>query len=381
MTTEYFFILPFVFLASILYYVLIFLFTKGWFKLKPFQVESTHFKTRISIIVAARNEENQIANLLQSIINQDYPKNLYELIIIDDASTDHTFKICEDILHKFPEFKGILLQTASNQEGGKKNAIKRGIDESNGDLIITTDADCLFTDQWLSTIACFYEKYLPELIINPVLINPTTSLFEKLQALEFTSLIASTAGATAMNFPIMANGANLAFTRRAYTNANLQTTKGYSSGDDMFLMHEVKQNFTAKSIFFLKNRNAAAYTSASKSFKDLANQRLRWVSKSPAYKDYSTIMSTIIIFLYNLIIVVSLLAGILLPELLWVSLILWVLKLFTDFPLLYSFNRYFNQRGIMWYYPLVQLLYPPYVVFTGIFGLLRKPFWKGRKIS
>ena len=142
------------------------------------------FNIFISIIIAARNEEENIITLLKSIENQDLPSENFEVIIIDDFSSDNTYQITKTFCEKHKNFN--IHKLSKNY--GKKNAIKKAISISKGELIITTDADCIVPETWLSTIVAFYQKHKPKMIIAPVL-QVTTNTFSKIQGLDFLSLV------------------------------------------------------------------------------------------------------------------------------------------------------------------------------------------------
>jgi len=224
-------ILPYLFLLFKIYRNLI--------KLKVFNVSYDPL-TFVSVVVACRNEQNNINHLLESIASQDYPKELFEVIIVDDNSTDRTF---ESVSH----FKGISnLITIKNNGSGKKEAIFTGIQISSGHLIITTDADCTMRSGWIRTIASFYETHRPEMIICPVQLESGKGFFRKFQEIEFLALQGITAGSALSSQATMCNGANLAFTRETYLKNVGNLHFEIASGDDIFLLHSLKARVRRK---------------------------------------------------------------------------------------------------------------------------------------
>ena len=155
----------------LVYSILIFYYRLVWKKIPVFKMPvDAQPKTKISVIIPARNEENNIAACLDSLAEQDYPKDLLEIIVADDHSTDET----AGIVNRYAGSGIILLElkkemTDSPQtSGSKKAAITAAIKKSTGTLIITTDADCLFPKKWLRTLVSFYETYHPVFIAAPV---------------------------------------------------------------------------------------------------------------------------------------------------------------------------------------------------------------------
>ena len=124
--------------------------------------------TIISVIIPARNEEENITACLESVINQSYPQNLFEIIVVDDFSTDRTAEIVS--LYADKNVSPISLKDFTKEElnSYKKKAIEVAIAKAKGELIVTTDADCIVPRSWLQTIVSFYEKHHPAFIAAPV---------------------------------------------------------------------------------------------------------------------------------------------------------------------------------------------------------------------
>src|ERR1035437_2635989 len=184
-------------ILSILYFILVSIFIIGWKKNPIFVNRETDlvFPT-VSIVIACKNEEKNIPKLVSALENLSY-KN-FELIFINDHSKD---KSREQLLEISTLFKNIQIIDAIGF--GKKNAIKEGIHKATGDLIVTTDADCIPNAKWIETILQFQIRNPSDLIICPVKFSGNTTFFSKLQEIEFVSLIASGAGAAGVSMPIL----------------------------------------------------------------------------------------------------------------------------------------------------------------------------------
>jgi glycosyltransferase involved in cell wall biosynthesis len=330
-------------------------------KIKPFIIE-TNPSVFVSVIVACKNEENNLPVLLNCLTSQNYPKKLFEVIIVDDNSTDLTFEKA----NYFKEIDRIIV--IHNNGKGKKQAIKTGINTSSGSLIITTDADCRMGNNWIGTIASFYEKNLPDLIICPVAIGSDGGFFGRFQELEFLSLQGITAGTAIDNNPTMCNGANLVFTKDAYLNHLENLHFEIPSGDDIFLLHSVKRDLNAK-ILWLESSSAIVTTIASPSLPSFLNQRSRWLSKGKVYKDIFTISLGIVTFVTILLHISYLVAGIFNPTLLWVLLAIFLLKSVPDFLILFNTSGRYNKRGLMHWFIPSQIFYPIYVLVVACYSL------------
>jgi cellulose synthase/poly-beta-1,6-N-acetylglucosamine synthase-like glycosyltransferase len=365
------------------YAVLIAAISAGWLRLKECNTTTTPKKIKISVIVAARNEAVNIETLLNSLLRQDYPKDLFEIFIVDDHSTDQTLNLAERFITQMRGLKNVkIISLKENEEWGKKAAIQSGIMVSEGELIVITDADCVAGKSWLTTLASFYVKQHPQMILGPVSMTNNGSFFGKLQSLEFTSLIATAAGSCRAGFPLLANGANIAFTRQAYESCggftgNLQ----YPSGDDMFLMLNIKRKSGAGAIRFLRSEEAIVYTPAATEFKSFFQQRLRWVSKSRGYTDPVVILTSLAVFLVNAWLVITASVAPFSKEHLQLFIILFLLKILIDLPIMLVFSRFQRSRPLMWLFPLMELLNAVYTLVIGIAGNTGKYQWKGRKVS
>ena len=370
-------------LLIVSYAILIASITIGWWRLKKFQNNEPIPGVKVSIVVAVRNEILNIDALLKSLFQQDYPQDLYEIIIVDDDSDDETARLVEEFISRHTGTKNLKLITLNKNDGsGKKAAIDKGIKASRGKLIVITDADCTAGSKWISTLASFFEKYKPQMILGPVRITDGGSVFSKLQSLEFMSLISSAAGSSSAGFPLMANGANMAFTRQAYESCGgFMGNLKYPSGDDIFLMMSIKKKFGANAIRFLRSEDAIVNTPAIQGVKSFFQQRLRWVSKSRGYTAPLLIAASITVFLMNSWLVVTAFPAFFFPDFLKLFLILYVLKLLVDLPLMVSFGRFQRSMSLLWLFPLMELLNTVYTLVIGIAGNIGKYEWKGRKVS
>jgi cellulose synthase/poly-beta-1,6-N-acetylglucosamine synthase-like glycosyltransferase len=365
------------------YALLIAAITTGWLRLKEFNGSVFTPQIKVSIIVAVRNEAGNIEALLKSLSAQNYPAHLLEIIIVDDHSSDSTTLLATKFItrNKGTE-KFQIVSSAEKDLPGKKAAIDKGIKTSKGELLVITDADCTSGSSWVTTIASYYAEHRPQMILGPVFMTATGSLFGKLQSLEFTSLISSAAGSCSAGFPILANGANISFTRSAYESCGgFSGNVQYSSGDDMFLMMSIKKKFGARAIHFLLSEEAIVNTPATPGFKAFIQQRLRWVSKSRGYKDPVLISSSVIVFLANVWLVFTAFMAILSLEYIQLFLVLFSFKILTDLTLMLGYSRFQRSTSLLWLFPLMESMNAVYTLLIGITGNLIKYEWKGRRVS
>lgn len=361
------------------YLILLVIFTTGWFRLPGQQSPAVHCNQKVSVIVAARNEEENIINCLNSLISQDYPKALTEIIVVNDSSQDNT---ASKVLAFITEHQNDNIKLIDSPEkSGKKQALYQAIEISNGDVLLTTDADCTHGNQWISVMASNFFRNETFYITGPVEFVGISRLGELVLGTEFMSLIASGAGAIGAGFPIMANGANMGFVKQAFEQlGDDPLCSRQASGEDVFLMHAFRDKFGNKSIGFAKNREAAVYTPPPGTVKQFLSQRLRWTSKSRAYKNGFLIFTAINVLLTNTFLAVLLTLSFFMKEARYPALVLFGIKVLADFPLLAAYSVFIKKSYRIFLIIPLELLIAFYTALTGIAGNLVNTSWKGRRI-
>jgi cellulose synthase/poly-beta-1,6-N-acetylglucosamine synthase-like glycosyltransferase len=364
-------------LISLSYIVLILFYYNGWKKLNFHSFSDQIFKTHVSIIVPARNEEASIENCIKAILNQRFPRELFEVIIVDDHSTDRTFEIATSFASD--QLRVLKLTMGHKCMAFKKTALHEAIKISNGELIITTDADCYMNEKWLCSIVSLYEQEKPKMIVGPVCFDNEKSFFEKIQSVEFMSLVGSSGASLFFNKPLMCNGANLAYEKKSFEDmGGFQSHEGVASGDDMLLMLNLKKTYP-KGIRFLKAYDAIVFTQAQKTLSSFWEQRKRWVSKSKYYTDYYVIAISLLIYLSNLLPLASIFLSIIYYKFIIIFLFAFAIKALADYLFLREISRFFKKEGLMNLFLSVELLYLVYVTFIGIIGNMKTYNWKERK--
>lgn len=371
-------------LVTILYFSIILLIDTGIFRLKRFVTSGNFPVTRVSIIIPARDEESSIVECLFDLEYQDYPKHLLEIVVVDDHSTDLTAEKVDEFIQSHPGFNLRLIPVVAegNNQAFKKHSIRTGVDATSGEIVITTDADTRLNPGWISAMVDFHEQFHPGMIIGPVAFGNDSSFFGQIQCLEFSGLMAATAGSCRMGFPLMCNGANLAFTRRAYlATRNLEDDLKYPSGDDLFLMMKIRKEVGAGSVRYLFSEQAVVYTEAKRTLRKFFSQRLRWVSKSRGYPDPGVKAVAIVTWLFNFLLLSGMIGGIFELRLLFYSLFIFGLKILIELPAVWKIMTLTGSRRTLYLYPLTQVLNLVYVTGIGILGNVIPYEWKGRKVS
>ncbi|MCK5776274.1 MAG: glycosyltransferase, partial [Bacteroidales bacterium] len=252
----------------------------SWLKPKDTHIKNNDKPIGISIVIAIRNESANLPLLLTSISQLDYPHHLFEVIFIDDHSEDNSKEIINTFIKDYTQIT-IKYLALGEDNFGKKTALYEAYKQTNNNIIITTDGDVELPIEWLTNTAKAFQDPNILMVLGGVKINHSASFIGDFQALELLSLIASGAGAARLKHPIMSNGANISFRKKILNQLNKDALRpNIPSGDDMFLMLETKRKFGAESIIFLKDISHFIHTSPITSWKELINQRTRWVSKS-----------------------------------------------------------------------------------------------------
>ncbi|MDR3328024.1 MAG: glycosyltransferase [Prevotellaceae bacterium] len=338
-----------------------------WLGTKPFQPRKTKKNVSLSLVVCCKNEEKSLPLLLSSIEAQI--ADIKNIIFANDKSDDLTL----DILNSFSEkYANVKVITANGT--GKKNALRQAIQLSDNEYILCIDADCVVPKNYFLLVNNFLSENQPDLMIGGVKYVNTDVLFKKLQALEFSSLIASGAGAALARFPIMCNGANLAFRREVWQQAQNHLFDEELSGDDVFLLHFVKK--IKGKIMFLKAKEGFTWTFPADSCRKFLDQRKRWASKSPSYTDWQTILAAITVFLINLEIITLGIISVFIPFIKWIFIAMFCFKIIIDSVLLIPFLIFSDQKKLTPLIPLLSIIYPFYIAVVPVLGIFGKFGWK-----
>lgn len=363
---------------TLIYGFLVLNFIRGWHNLVYFNPQKSDPQTKVSIIVAARDEEANITKTIDDLVAQQYPKVLTEIIIIDDHSTDRTAEIVLSYADR--NVKLIKLNEDRALNSYKKKAIQTAIGTCSGDLIITTDADCRMGADWLATIVNLYEQKNYKMISSPVAYFQEKSFFERLQSLEFLYLIGLGASTIGNKEPSTCNGANLAYEKTTfYEVGGFQGIDDLASGDDELLLHKIAARYPDQ-IGFLKNREAIVYTHAKETLGAFIQQRKRWASKSTRYKNKAIIVLGVLIWIFNLTILANFITGLFIPGFLTITFYQLLVKMVLETLFLWDVTGFAKRRSLLILIPVLNVLHVLYMVYIGIAGNSGKYNWKGRMV-
>ena len=357
-------------LVLVVYAGLLFWYRTGIKRLKTnlFLVQNAENAPKITVVIAMRNEAQNIAQCLNSVLMQTY-KN-YEVVLVNDHSTDNSLGVVQPFVAQF----GGKITVLEAEKTGKKAALLQGIRHATGSLIAVTDADCVVQPEWLGTFAGAYVQQNYKLMSAPVRLVGDENFFKKVQILEFAGLNAIGAACIALEQPNMCNGANLCYERRAFFEVNaFEENQHLASGDDEFLMHKIHERYGSQSVAFLQQAQATVYTATQASLSQFFSQRKRWASKSGSYKNKWITAQMALVFLVNLCILMNILC-------LNFEVVLWqcALKYVAEWYFYVSFAGFYDLKNWRTNLLLGQALQIPYVVLVAASTLKKGYNWKGR---
>lgn len=366
----------FLFLACAIIYSITFInYYMGMYRNPISELESSCTAMRISVVIAFRNEGNNLEQLLNSLLKQT--DQGFELILINDQSTDDYLPIIGNYEQLFLNFH--LLD--SEKHIGKKAAIELGVRHAKGELVLTTDGDCILPPTWVSGWKTFFSNNPTIKLAGGIVTLTGISIFEKMQRLEFSSLVASSIGAAKSGNGIMLNAANMAFNKNFYIDVIKDLRREQTpSGDDSFLLAACKKKYS-DGFMYIDSNSLIVHTPAVKSINDFIAQRKRWASKTKYYKDKHMKRVAFIVAITNLFLLVGGIGCIFYNPLLLPFLTLLLVKLLVDFLLLYRYLKGIQQLNLLNYFLLVELILPFYIIFVAITSQIGGYTWKDRTYS
>lgn len=353
------------------YFVLLFFLQTKWPKTNPIVNSEDEFPS-VTVIIPFRNELENLENLSEELRKLDYPK--LKILLIDDQSEDGSFSFLQK---RFQASDSVIILQSPGV--GKKKALEFGVHSSASNLILCTDVDCTFPNDWLTQMVRPFADPKIQFVAGPVMSDGNTTFFQRFQQLEWSSILLVTQYFFSQKQPLMCSGANIAYRKSAF-----EVVKGYDqnshhlSGDDEFLLKKISQHFGKGSCHYLPFAQNLVFTKAHNSFSELLNQRVRWAGKWKVHQDFSNAFSAVFSFFIQLIWLGSL---ILLNFEDWgivTFYIVWMGKVLVEKFALGNVSKTLGMRFSFFDYMFTTILHPFYVIFVGLGSIRGKFTWKGR---
>ncbi|SFZ89423.1 Glycosyltransferase, catalytic subunit of cellulose synthase and poly-beta-1,6-N-acetylglucosamine synthase [Flaviramulus basaltis] len=366
-------------IITVIYLLLIGSFVYGFDKVDNFKLDDITPTTRFSIIIPFRNEAENLPSLLKSIEALEYPKSLFEIILVDDDSEDNSVSIIKQFINNYQNISIILNDRKTNSP--KKDAITTAIKKAENEWIITTDADCILPKYWLDSFDEYIQKTNTLCIVAPVTYSQQNHFLHRFQLLDILSLQGATIGGFGSNKPFLCNGANFAYKKELFDELNgFEGNNNIASGDDIFFLEKVSKTYP-KQLHYLKCEQAIVTTNSQPTWKHLISQRIRWAAKTSAYNNWFGKLTGLTVLLMNSIIIISLLLSLMGVFKLKILLYIIIIKFNIDFFLIYKSANFFNQKEVLMSFFFGFIIYPFFSVYVAFISVFSNYKWKGRQFK
>ncbi len=334
---------------------------------KNYSIDGIEHPTKFSIVIPVRNGAGQIGALLDTILDQNYPSQAFEIIVINDHSTDKT-------LEEAQNYKEVRIEQLSGHPhtANKKMAIEKGVQSSKNPYIITTDADCEWSEDILSTLHHKILEENPNVICGPVEIisEPTSNYREKLEQVDMAGMMLVTNAGIRSQQYFLGNGAFLCYRKIDFEDVNpFEGNHHIASGDDVFLVDQMAKR--DKKVIYLVHEGIVVRTHANRNWKSFVLQRKRWSGKNKSIGHYKLSLVMAITFLFNLALWISTLIFAF-QGLWWGILFLWAFKFLSDTIIYMRARKFFSMDVSFLDIPILSVMHSLYIVVFGSYGIVKK---------
>jgi cellulose synthase/poly-beta-1,6-N-acetylglucosamine synthase-like glycosyltransferase len=357
----------FLILSTVAYLGFVLFIISGLFQHDEHPINTTEDTPFVSIVIAARNEEQNLPDLIQDLVNQEYPIDKLEIIIVDDRSTDLTPIILKEASDNYAFINPIRVDEKSTEMTPKKHALTLGINTAKGDVIVSTDADCRVGKLWVASMA--YRVIQDDAISIGFSKVTGESFFEQYQMIDFLGIISANAGAGGWKQFWSGTGQNLAYKKSDFDAiGGFESVKDKPSGDDMFLVQSIS---SLKTGGINIDPNSFVTTCAVSTIPEFLNQRSRWSSNSKTNVEKSPLFFGFLVsaFLCNLSLLISFLFG---GD--WIF--AFSLKFIFELGVLYFGGKLFDSKINPMVYATWATIQPFYIPVLGLMGIQNRFSWK-----
>jgi cellulose synthase/poly-beta-1,6-N-acetylglucosamine synthase-like glycosyltransferase len=333
---------------------------------------------RVSVLIAARNEEKNLPALFQSMEKLRYPKEYLEIIFVNDFSDDNTAPLIQAYQEK-SRYSIQFLQNERTSSTPKRDALNLAIQKAKGDLLVFTDADCQVPKNWIHFLVSSFSEEKVNLAFGPIKYAEDRFL-GNLLSIEQAALLGSSLASLAGHIPSMCNGANMAIRRKTFEElGGFDSPYAIASGDDELLLHKVFCK-DPSSVHFVKSKEAIVTTEAVRDWGSLYAQRTRWAGKWEKYLLWQTKAFAFFIFVVHV-------AYLILPFVAWhqeflgLFIVVLFLKIGLEWLFISQVMTFLGKKINASAFVVLQVIYSPYVVFFGLVSRRKKYTWKGRRLK
>lgn len=334
----------------------------------------------VSVVIAARNEAGYIADCLKGLAGQSYPADRYEVLVVDDDSTDETAQIAARYAVEYPNIRSIEVTDAFRHIAAKKRPLSEGIRAARGPIILTTDADCSVPATWVSGMVSQLEAGA-DVVIGFSQVKAAGDRLtpaERIQAFDFLALMCASAGAANLGIPLAASGQNFAYRKALFDRVNgFEAIAHCPSGDDVLLLQLFRR--AGARIAFSDHPDTFVSTRRAESIAGFWTQRRRWASNARNMAALNPLFFVYLtnVFLLNLLIPAGIILGIG-ENAFGLPLSCLAGKTLADLAVVWTGARLFGRTDLLPVLPAWELLQIPYTTLVGLFGSFGSFVWKGR---
>lgn len=361
--------LTFVFLLIYLFYLRLF-----YIGLKNRNVNFKYSKPFVSVVVAARNEENNIARLLTTLVNQTYPADQFQIIIANDGSTDRTISIVNQFINKWDNIKLLNVTGREKAISAKKNALSQAIEMAEGEIILSTDADCLVGRYWIeSMVACFNDNDMVVGFSRTKLTNwKKTDFIRKFEHFDFLAMLFAAAGAISLGKYFSCSGQNIAYKKEAFNKVGgFKKIKHLISGDDVNLMQLFRKS--GMKVSFAFTDHSYVYTQPIINIWKFLSQRIRWTSNM---KWQILLNPEFFVYLLS-VFFITFLPIVILFDFWELGVGVLLLRMILDLIFLkYGYEVFGENKKKLIFYPVWFFIQPFYIIVIALMGGLNLFSWK-----
>ena len=334
----------------------------------------------VSVVIAARNEAGYIGDCLEGLAGQSYPADRYEVLVVDDGSTDETAQIVARYAVEYPHIRSIQVTDAFQHMAAKKRPLSEGIRAARGPIILTTDADCSVPATWVSGMVSQLEAGADVVIGFSQVKTAGDRLTpaERIQAFDFLALMCASAGAANLGIPLAASGQNLAYRKALFERVGgFERIAHCPSGDDVLLLQLFRR--AGAKIAFADHPRTYVSTRRAESMAGFWTQRRRWASNARNMAALNPLFFLYLanVFLLNLLIPAGIILGIG-KNAFGLPLSCLAGKTLADLAVVWTGARLFGRTDLLPVLPVWELLQVPYTTLVGLFGSFGSFVWKGR---
>lgn len=365
-------------LFSILYLGLIFWLYEGLKKLKSKYLAFKNNKPPVSIIISAKDEENNLHQLFHAMLSQSYPQDLIELIIVNDRSTDTTSSIVSEYKNQYPFVKTINIDKTKDGWAPKKWALHLAIEKTSHDIILQTDADCIPHPHWIEEMVKPFSDSSVGFISAPAPLTNRNTFMDDIFELDSMAQDAFSAGGIGQGVVYSCTGRNMGFLKQCFKDVNgYEGISHFVSGDDDLLLQKIatKSNYKVE---FVLSPNTLVDSPPPESIEQFIHQRIRFASKGMSYYNIDTTQSfkLTLPFLYftNLFMLFAMFKFMQTSN--FVHLLPWIIKTSADGLFMYSYYHYLNTKWSFSAYFVMGVIHPLYISLFGFLGAFTSFKWK-----